>query len=215
MSPIPAPSVLQEGQMDILRMAAKCFAERGYNATSIDDVARRLGCTKGRIYHFFASKADLFFGVYRVGMDTCFDAIRKNYESDASAFEKLQKMSLCHTITMMKTKSFQRVVREGVEIHVRGATTPEQRDTLEELLEIRENYSLIFKEIMEKARDDGDLSFPNLGVAVQLIFMSLNSPVYWYKERPGQTEEEIKKLAHEVVVYALTGLGADRGRILQ
>ncbi len=215
MSSTATSTQTQDGQMDILRMAAQCFADRGYTATSIDDVARRLGCTKGRIYHFFASKADLFFSVYRVGMEMCFEAIRPYHESDAPAFERLQKMSLYHTLTMINTKPFQRVVREGVEIHVRGATTPEQRDTLSELIKIREEYSKLFREVMEQAKADGDLSFPSSGIALQLIFMSLNSPVYWYKERDGETEEHKKELARQVVTYALTGLGADRERILQ
>ena len=57
------PRGSEEARTDILQTAAECFTERGYAETSIDDVARRLGCTKGRIYHFFASKVDLFCSV--------------------------------------------------------------------------------------------------------------------------------------------------------
>ncbi|MGD9915173.1 MAG: TetR/AcrR family transcriptional regulator [Rhizobiaceae bacterium] len=51
---------VDSSRADILRTAALCFMERGYYATSIDDVARKLGATKGRIYHHFPSKGDLF-----------------------------------------------------------------------------------------------------------------------------------------------------------
>lgn len=44
------------GKQEILHMAAECFMEQGFHATSIDDVARRLGATKGRIYHHYPSK---------------------------------------------------------------------------------------------------------------------------------------------------------------
>src|SRR4029078_7144159 len=71
---VEAP-LLDRPRADILRAAAICFMQRGYAASSIDDVARRLGSTKGRIYHHYPSKADLFADVFRVGMDMNFAAI--------------------------------------------------------------------------------------------------------------------------------------------
>ena len=53
---------------EILRAAAEIFMEYGYAATSIDAVAERLGATKGRIYHHYPSKADLFFEVQIAAM---------------------------------------------------------------------------------------------------------------------------------------------------
>jgi AcrR family transcriptional regulator len=61
--------------LDILSAAATASSERGYAATSIDDVARRLGATKGRVYHHFSSKGDLFAQVFKTGMDMNFEAI--------------------------------------------------------------------------------------------------------------------------------------------
>jgi len=40
----------------------------GYHATRIDDVATCLGCTKGRIYQYCPTKADLFFDMQQQGM---------------------------------------------------------------------------------------------------------------------------------------------------
>lgn len=45
---------------DILRAAIRCFAKRGYDATSLDDVARHAEVAKGTLYLYFPSKADLF-----------------------------------------------------------------------------------------------------------------------------------------------------------
>ena len=44
--------------------ARDLFGERGYAATSIDEVASRAGVTKGAFYHHFGGKADLFQEVY-------------------------------------------------------------------------------------------------------------------------------------------------------
>lgn len=47
----------------LLESAMACFYEKGYAATSLDEVARRARVTKGAIYHHFASKRDLFVAV--------------------------------------------------------------------------------------------------------------------------------------------------------
>ncbi|MBI3269718.1 MAG: TetR/AcrR family transcriptional regulator [Planctomycetes bacterium] len=44
----------------ILRAAIRCFARSGYDATSLDDVARAAEVAKGTVYLYFKSKADLF-----------------------------------------------------------------------------------------------------------------------------------------------------------
>lgn len=44
---------------ELLEQALRLFAERGVEATTLDEVARRAGVTKGTIYHYFASKDDL------------------------------------------------------------------------------------------------------------------------------------------------------------
>lgn len=45
---------------EILEQALVCFSEQGVDETSLDEVARRAGVTKGTIYHYFRSKDDLF-----------------------------------------------------------------------------------------------------------------------------------------------------------
>ena len=54
---------------DLLNAAETCFVTRGFHATSVDEVAERAGYTKGAVYSNFASKEDLFFGVYQRRVD--------------------------------------------------------------------------------------------------------------------------------------------------
>jgi AcrR family transcriptional regulator len=51
----------------ILDAAATEFMNAGFDATSIDDIARRIGQTKGLIYYHFRSKIDIFPAVYERG----------------------------------------------------------------------------------------------------------------------------------------------------
>jgi AcrR family transcriptional regulator len=50
---------------EIVAAALACFAERGFAATRLDDVARRAGVTKGTLYLYFPNKEELFKAVVR------------------------------------------------------------------------------------------------------------------------------------------------------
>lgn len=198
-------------RIDILDVAATCFMERGYAATSIDDVARRLGATKGRIYHHFASKADLFAQIFRTGMDMNFEIVAPFRSMPGPAVDVWKKMAAAHATQMIVTKAFQRTVWEGVELHLRGSTTPEQRSQLNELVEYRTQYGNIFREQISRARAEGDMAFENLSIANQMMFMSLNSPIFWYSRRPGEDDRELRKIVDQVVAFTLRGLGGKTG----
>ncbi len=201
----------EDSRADILRAAADCFLERGYAATSIDDVARSLGATKGRIYHHFPSKADLFAEVFRAGMDMIYAAIEPYRAQPGPAIERWRTMATIYVQQMIATKPFQRAVWEGVEMHLRGSTTPEQRNEFTRLLEYRTNYGNIFRETIAEAREQGSLRFENLSIANQLMFMTLNSPIFWYTPRPDETGEDVDRIVGQVVRYAHRGLGATEG----
>src|SRR6201987_6417241 len=50
---------------EILSAALSCFAEHGFAATRLDDVAQRAGVTKGTLYLYFPNKEELFKAVVR------------------------------------------------------------------------------------------------------------------------------------------------------
>jgi AcrR family transcriptional regulator len=54
----------QETRSDLLVTARHLFGEQGYAATTLEDIARRTGVTKGALYHHFGGKADLFQAVF-------------------------------------------------------------------------------------------------------------------------------------------------------
>ncbi len=50
--------------VELVVVARRLFAADGYAATSLDDVVRGAGVTKGALYHHFSGKRDLFLAVY-------------------------------------------------------------------------------------------------------------------------------------------------------
>jgi AcrR family transcriptional regulator len=54
------PGYRDEVRKKIVQEASSLFMEKGYSATTMDDIAGRLGVTKASIYQYYKSKVDLF-----------------------------------------------------------------------------------------------------------------------------------------------------------
>ena len=112
----PAP-----GRRDILEAAATAFTRNGYAATTIDDIAREMGATKGRVYHYYRAKADVFLDIVTTGMQELIDGIEPiagNGGLDPAT--RLWRMAHHHAGLMMTRNSFQRVAMRAVEMRRLG-----------------------------------------------------------------------------------------------
>ena len=112
--PLPTDAAKASGNQ-ILQAAAELFMEFGYAATSIDAVAQRLGATKGRIYHHFRSKADLYFDVQVAAMVRVTDAIEPIARRRVAAVERLSAMALRHAQILLTELPMQKVAVQRLE----------------------------------------------------------------------------------------------------
>jgi len=60
---------LVDSRQEILRTAARLFQQRGYDATSMNDVAAALKLSKGGLYHHFQSKDEILFEIMNHAME--------------------------------------------------------------------------------------------------------------------------------------------------
>lgn len=56
----PKVDVADERRAQIMQAALACFTRKGYNNTTMDDIAAESGLSKGTLYWYFESKDDLF-----------------------------------------------------------------------------------------------------------------------------------------------------------
>src|ERR1051325_1583408 len=68
-----APNDVRRAQ--ICRTAAQIFRDRGYDATSVSDIARALGITKAGLYYYFESKEALLLEITNYGLDRVRDEV--------------------------------------------------------------------------------------------------------------------------------------------
>jgi AcrR family transcriptional regulator len=59
-----APRTASPVQARILTAAVELFAEKGFDATSVQEIVERAAVTKGALYHYFSAKDDLLYEIY-------------------------------------------------------------------------------------------------------------------------------------------------------
>ena len=76
----------------ILEAATKIFAEKGFAAVRVADIAERAGIGKGTVYEYFSSKEELLFAVFEWMNEEIFDRIRAVIDRGGSTRERLQNL---------------------------------------------------------------------------------------------------------------------------
>jgi AcrR family transcriptional regulator len=195
-------------KQEILHMAAQCFMEEGFYATSIDDVARRLGSTKGRVYHHYPSKIELFFDVHRAGMELLFSAVEPASQTEGDGITVLTAMLRAHAMAVLEHHTFESVVAQGVQMHRFGATTPAQRDILDELIASRDRFEALFKRAATAARKDGTLANVDVSIAVKTLLGGIQWSLIWYRPEADAGVKSRRALADQMVKTLVDGVRA-------
>lgn len=194
---------------ELLFAAAECFQRQGFSATSIDTVARHLGATKGRVYHYFPSKMDLFNAVRDKAMALAFEAIRPGYESDLPPVEKLAVMARAHVRAMMCHHSYMQVLLDALQMQRFGATTEFQRTAMERHLQERNDLEACFREVLHQGAESGVFSIGHMSFTLQSFLITLDGPAFWYRPREGDNDATYDAISEEVVRFVMAGLGVN------
>lgn len=198
----------QAGREAIIAAAAQAFMENGYTATSIDTVADILNCTKGRIYYYYKSKADLFFDLHQRAMTMNNATIEPLARGPGSPLERLRRMVIAHLMLVMNSLPLQRVCVQGVEMHLAGSTTPQQRRTLRAVIDMRDQFEKCFVDVIADGIACGELRPCEPRLAVKPFLGALNWTTVWYRQRPDETDAQRQALANQIADIVLTGLMA-------
>lgn len=84
----------EERPGEIAQAALECFAQRGYAAASLDDIAARAGVTKGTLYLYFPNKEALFKEVVRQALVPRIAAFEESVRASDSAAQQLERLIL-------------------------------------------------------------------------------------------------------------------------
>lgn len=77
-------------RQELVDTAANIFAEKGYHATSVQDIASELGILKGSIYYYIDSKEDLLYDIVRRRLDDIEGLLARLRSPDLDPVAKLR-----------------------------------------------------------------------------------------------------------------------------
>ncbi len=91
-----ARETLVDSRQEILRTAARLFQQRGYDATSMNDVAAALKLSKGGLYHHFQSKDEILFEIMNHAMEITEDRVLAPVRGIADPEARLRALIRLH-----------------------------------------------------------------------------------------------------------------------
>ncbi|HLY33839.1 MAG TPA: TetR/AcrR family transcriptional regulator [Jatrophihabitantaceae bacterium] len=181
----------------LLLVAARTFTERGYDGTSMEDLAKRLGITKSAIYHHVDGKEELL----RLATDRALDGLSAVTDEalamDAPAIDRLEHVVRRSVDVLVDELPFVTLL-----LRVRGNTPVERR-----AIARRRELDHAIAALVAEAESDGDVR-PDVDPALtaRLLFGMVNSLVEWY--RPARGDASTADLADAVCKIAFEGLRA-------
>jgi AcrR family transcriptional regulator len=183
------------------RTAAQLFRDRGYDATSVSDVARALGMTKAGLYHHFESKEALLFEIMMYGLDRVRDDVNIPARTIRDPEARLRAMIVSHA--RIATRGQGAIAHLGDEIR---ALPPAGRRQIEQRMRV---YFDLIRDTLRELKASGRLRNVDPTVATfSLLGMILWLP-RWFRQG-GRLDQEA--VANAIAEFALGGLLAPARR---
>lgn len=178
----------------VLAVAVKIFNERGYDATSVADLAAALGLTKSALYHHVDSKSAILELALNEALDALESAADTAVAQHPLAADQLR--SIVRGAVRVLTEKLPSVT---LLLRVRG-NGPVEEAALRRRRAFDQRVTAIVAEAQREGliRDDVDPA-----VATRLIFGMINSVVEWY--RPGGPVDP-DELGEDILRVSLDGL---------
>lgn len=178
----------------LLQVAVAVFNDRGYDATSMEELATHLGVTKSAIYHHVPSKVELL----RLALDRALDGLFAVFEEPGAttgpAIDRLEHVVRGSVRVLTEKLPFVTLL-----LRVRGNSAVEQA-----ALHRRREFDRRVGDLVRAAAEEGDVR-PDVDpdLTSRLLFGTVNSLIEWY--RPGG-DLSAHDLADTLVATAFDGL---------
>lgn len=185
----------EERLLLIYRAAARVIHRKGYDATSINDIADAVGITKGGLYHYIDGKQSLLFKILSYALDILEAKVIEPTAQLVDAESRLHSVLALHTALILD---------KGIELTVlldeaAGLTTEDLRT----ITERRWSYYRFVRAILQQLSDEGKLHDLDVTIATHNLIGQFQWLARWYQPGGRLTREGV---IEEFTKAALTGL---------
>jgi AcrR family transcriptional regulator len=179
-----------DSRQEILRTAARLFQQRGYDATSMNDVAAALKLSKGGLYHHFQSKDEILYEIMNHAMEITQQRVLDPVRGIADAEERLRALIRLHIEVVLSPRDREITVM----LHENHPLPPSLRKRIngrkKDYVHFLEKLmGEVQEEAQEKAREKGQGNHRSIGAkgkvsprAAAFALLGMINWIYqWYK----------------------------------
>lgn len=178
----------------LLDVAVRVFNERGYDGTSMGDLAAALGISKSSIYHHVAGKDALLGLALDRALSALFAVLDEGPSTDGRARDRLEHV-LRRSVAVLDAE----LPSVTLLLRVRGNTPTEQA-----ALERRREFDRRVSALVHQAMVEGDLRADlDPALVTRLLFGTVNSLVEWYRPSRGADAGQVADTLVEMTFRGL------------
>lgn len=156
-------------------VATRLFRERGYHATSMQDLAEALGMHRGSLYHYIEAKDDLLWAIVSEALARLDARVRPALEPPGSAAVRLERAIDAH----LAFAAEQGDELTLLQIELRSLS----QERRAELIARRDAYEAAWRRVIAEGVASGELRTLDVPLASIAILSACNWFTQWY--RPG------------------------------
>jgi AcrR family transcriptional regulator len=168
---------------DILEAAANIFSERGFHATSMQDIAAAVCLQKASLYHHFASKQEILLALLDRALDLLIERLEKVISQPLPPEQKLRQAMLSYLETVATYQSLSAVLlleHRSLEPELRARHVPR-----------RDRFEHLWRELIEDGKEAGVFYCQDPSLAGRALLGVLNWTVTWYRSDGPRSAPEI------------------------
>ncbi|MCZ2104419.1 MAG: TetR/AcrR family transcriptional regulator [Comamonadaceae bacterium] len=156
----------------VLTTAARMFNERGFHATSLDDIAASLHVTKPTLYYYVKNKDEILLACVNKGLRMTLDGIEASRQAGGNALDQLR--ACMQVYAEIVTQPFGMCL-----IRVGDEEVPEPSRT--ELRRMKSEIDLAFRRLVAQGVEEGSIAPCDPKIAAFVIAGGLSWIGRWYR----------------------------------
>jgi AcrR family transcriptional regulator len=168
---------------EILIAAAQIFSQKGFHATSMQDIAQAVNLQKASLYHHVSSKQEILVDVLDQALDLLIERMQQVMALPLASDEMLRQAMRVYLSTLLEHRDLAAVLllehrNLDPEHHARHIP---RRDRFEQL----------WRDLIQQGLEDGVFCCTDPAMTTRAVLGALHWTITWYRPGGALTPEEI------------------------
>jgi AcrR family transcriptional regulator len=179
----------------ICTTAAEIICAKGYDATSLNDIADAVGLTKPGLYHYISGKESLLFAIMTYGMQRLEEEVIEPARQIADPEQRLRTILITHARLITERGKALTILVDEV-----AALTPAHRRAITRR---KRAYYEFLRDTLKELQAQGKLRDVDVTVAAFSLFGMLLTLSRWYRPGGRLTSEQVAEEVAKVAFYGI------------